>query len=46
MNLRKLFLEAEANLNFGWSQSRVVDFVFQNAKNDKEANRILNMLIK
>tara|TARA_R110000765_G_scaffold203561_1_gene308683 strand:- start:502 stop:645 length:144 start_codon:yes stop_codon:yes gene_type:complete len=44
MNLRELFLETEAKLICGWSESRIVDFVFQNAKNDKEANRILNML--
>tara|TARA_R110000764_G_scaffold86056_1_gene166687 strand:- start:19229 stop:19375 length:147 start_codon:yes stop_codon:yes gene_type:complete len=46
MTLRKLFLEAEAKLICGWSDSRVVDFVLQNANNDIEANRILNMLIK
>jgi hypothetical protein len=44
MNLRELFLEAEAKLICGWSESRILDFVLQEAKNDAQANRILNML--
>lgn len=46
MSLRKLFLETEAKLKCGWSKSRIVDFVYQNANNDTVASRILNMLIK
>ena len=44
MNIQTLFSEAEAKLICGWSESRIVDFVFQNANNDSQAEKILNKL--
>ena len=44
MNVQTLFSEAEAKLICGWSESRVVDFILQNANNDNQANKILNKL--
>jgi hypothetical protein len=45
MTLYKLSIEAEVKLRNGWSMSRIIDFVFQNANNDAQANKILDMLI-
>tara|TARA_R110002073_G_scaffold290326_1_gene455275 strand:- start:291 stop:431 length:141 start_codon:yes stop_codon:yes gene_type:complete len=44
MNIQTLFSEAESKLICGWSESRIVDFVFQNANNDSQAEKILNKL--
>lgn len=44
MNVQTLYEEAEAKLICGWSESRVVDFVMENANNDNQANKILNKL--
>ena len=44
MKLQDLFSEAEAKLICGWSESRIVDYVLQNASNDNQANNVLNKL--
>jgi|VirMetMinimDraft_7_1064189.scaffolds.fasta_scaffold146430_3 hypothetical protein len=44
MKLQEILEEAEVHLICGWSESRVVDFVLQHAKNDNQANAILNRL--
>ncbi len=46
MTLQKLFLEAETKWINGYSQSRLVDFVFENANNDTQATKILNRILK
>ena len=45
MTLYKLSIEAEVKLRNGWSMSRIIDFVFQNANNDVQANKILDILL-
>jgi len=45
MTLYKLSIEAEVKLRNGWSMSRIIDFVFQNANNDAQANKILDILL-
>ncbi len=45
MKFQQLFLEAESKLFNGYSQSRLVDFVFKNANNDIQAEFILNKLL-
>ena len=44
MELQELFSAAEAKLICGWSESRIVDYVLQNASNDNQANNVLNKL--
>lgn len=46
MNIQKLLSEAEVKYYNGYSQSRLVDFVFQNANNDTQANFVLNKILK
>ena len=46
MTLQQLFQEAQTRFNNGYSQSRLVDFVFQNANNDTQAIKILNKILK
>jgi hypothetical protein len=46
MTFQKLFLEAQAKFNNGYSESRLVDFVFTNSNNDTQANKILNEILK
>ena len=46
MTFQKLFLEAQVKFINGYSQSRLVDFVFTNANNDTQANKILNKILK
>tara|TARA_R110000737_G_scaffold248716_1_gene258656 strand:- start:10 stop:153 length:144 start_codon:yes stop_codon:yes gene_type:complete len=45
MKLQKLFLEAQNKWNNGYSQSRLVDFVYTNSNNDKQASVILNKIL-
>ena len=45
MKLQHLFEEAEVKLLLGWSESRIVDFVYQNANNDKQAKKILTKIL-
>mgnify|MGYP003658412426 CR=1 FL=1 len=45
MTLYKLSIEAEVKLRNGWSMSRIIDFVFQNANNGAQANKILDILL-
>jgi len=45
MTLYKLSIEAEVKLRNGWSMSRIIDYVFQNANNDTQANKILDILL-
>ena len=46
MTLQQLFQEAQNRYNNGYSQSRLVDFVFANAKNLTQANKILSKILK
>ncbi|QDP51729.1 MAG: hypothetical protein Unbinned92contig1003_42 [Prokaryotic dsDNA virus sp.] len=46
MTLQKLLQEAQNRYNNGYSQSRLVDFVFANAKNLTQANKILTIILK
>jgi len=46
MTLQQLFQEAQTKWINGYSQSRLVDFVFANAKNDTQANKILSKILK
>tara|TARA_R110000823_G_C15800139_1_gene487080 strand:- start:81 stop:263 length:183 start_codon:yes stop_codon:yes gene_type:complete len=45
MTLYKLSIEAENKLRNGWSMSRIIDYVFQNANNDSQANKIIDILL-
>tara|TARA_R110000803_G_scaffold10147_1_gene31379 strand:- start:169 stop:333 length:165 start_codon:yes stop_codon:yes gene_type:complete len=45
MTLYKLSIEAENKLRNGWSMSRIIDYVFQNANNDAQAEKILDILL-
>ena len=44
MTMQSLLEEAEYKYFAGYSQSRVVDFVYENAKNDTQATKILKKL--
>ena len=44
MTMQSLLEEAEYLYISGYSQSRVVDFVYENAKNDTQATKILKKL--
>lgn len=46
MTLQKLFQEAQNRYFNGYSESRLVDFVYQNANNDTQAEKILNKILK
>jgi len=46
MTFQELFLEAETKWINGYSQSRLVDFVFENSNNDTQATKILNQILK
>ncbi len=46
MTFQKLFAEAQVKYYNGYSQSRLVDFVFTNSNNDKQATIILNKILK
>jgi hypothetical protein len=46
MKLQQLFQEAQNRFNNGYSESRLVDFVFANAKNEAQANVILRKILK
>ena len=46
MSLQKLFQEAQNRYYNGYSESRLVDFVYQNANNDTQAEIILNKIFK
>ena len=45
MTFQKLFSEAETKWINGYSQSRLVDFVYQNANNDTQGSKILNLIL-
>ena len=45
MKLQELFLEAEFKFNNGYSQSRLVQFVFENANNDAQGAFILSKIL-
>ena len=44
MTIQSLLEEAEYKYFSGYSQSRVVDFVYENANNDSQATKILKKL--
>jgi hypothetical protein len=46
MTLQQLFKEAQTKWINGYSESRLVDFVFSNAKNDTQANKILSKVLR
>tara|TARA_Y100001938_G_scaffold131977_1_gene189693 strand:- start:116 stop:256 length:141 start_codon:yes stop_codon:yes gene_type:complete len=46
MTLQQLFEEAQNRYFNGYSESRLVDFVYQNANNDTQAEKILNKILK
>lgn len=45
MTLQKLYAVAQNNLENGWSNSRIVQFVFENANNEAQANSILKRIL-
>ena len=45
MTLQQLFEEAKNRYANGYSESRLVDFVYKNANNEKQANKILNKIL-
>jgi len=45
MSLQQLFQEAQNRYQNGYSESRLVDYVYQNANNDKQATKILNKIL-
>jgi len=45
MSLQQLFKEAKNRYNNGYSQSRLVDYVYQNANNNIQAEKILNKIL-
>tara|TARA_R100001463_G_scaffold53019_1_gene103965 strand:- start:531 stop:671 length:141 start_codon:yes stop_codon:yes gene_type:complete len=45
MTLYQLFQEAQNRYANGYSESRLVDFVYQNANNEKQAEKILNKIL-
>jgi len=45
MTLQQLFQEAQNRYYNGYSESKLVDYVYQNAKNDKQAEKILNKIL-
>lgn len=46
MSLQQLYQEALIKYINGYSQSRLVDFVLTYAKNDTQATKILNKILK
>ena len=46
MTLQELYQNALTKWINGYSQSRLVDYVLQNAKNDTQATKILNKILK
>jgi hypothetical protein len=46
MTLQKLFTEAQNRYFNGYSESRLVDYVFLNANNKTQATKILNKILK
>jgi len=46
MTLQELFQEAQTKWINGYSESRLVDFIFSNAKNDTQANKILSKILR
>jgi len=44
MTMQSLLEEAKYHYFAGYSQSRVVDFVYENAKNDTQATKILRKI--
>ena len=45
MTLNKLSIEAENKLRNGLSMSRIIEYVFKNANNDAQAEKILDILL-
>ncbi len=46
MTLQELYQNALNKWINGYSQSRLVDYVLQNANNDTQATKILNKILK
>ena len=46
MSLQQLFQEAKNRYQNGYSESRLVDYVFLNANNETQATKILNKILK
>jgi len=46
MTLQQLLQEAQNRYANGYSESRLVDFVYQNANNKKQAIKILKVVLK
>jgi len=45
MTLQQLFQEAQSRYQNGYSESRLVDYVFLNANNKTQATKILNKIL-
>jgi hypothetical protein len=45
MSLQQLFQEAQNRYQNGYSESRLVDYVFLNANNKTQATKILNKIL-
>tara|TARA_R100001510_G_C7448806_1_gene74679 strand:+ start:93 stop:230 length:138 start_codon:yes stop_codon:yes gene_type:complete len=45
MKLQTLLQEANFRYTNGYSQSRIVDFVYENANNETQAEKILNIIL-
>jgi len=45
MKLQTLLEEANFRYTNGYSQSRIVDFVYENANNETQAEKILNIIL-
>jgi hypothetical protein len=45
MNIQTLLQEAQVKYTNGYSQSRIVDFVYENANNETQAEKILNIIL-
>lgn len=45
MSLQQLFQEAQNKYINGYSQNRLVDFVYLNANNDIQAKKVLDIIL-
>tara|TARA_R110002110_G_scaffold128587_4_gene308313 strand:+ start:531 stop:674 length:144 start_codon:yes stop_codon:yes gene_type:complete len=45
MTLQQLFQEAQNRYLNGYSESRIVDYVYKNANNDFQAEKILDKIL-
>lgn len=44
MRIQALLEEAEYRFHSGYSQSRIVEFVYENSNNDTQAEKVLNII--